>query len=1040
MTVTEPASPPAAPAPTAAGRALQSPFADLITRRPVAAMAALLTVIVAAFSGLWLRGSLALDGPGTTLYVKLATDYLSSIGRVPYWMPEMWGGAPAWALAPSLPVLLLVPAASIFGADVSVKLAILAFQVLGGLGTYVLARSIWGRTAASVVAAVVYALHPFLISHGALIGSETAMAVLAAVPWLAWSMRLGLRGDGTRHLVVAGLIAAFAVLHQAEYAYALVLLCGLLILAEIGRLRGIDTTQSAWDVIKRAGVVLGIALGGIAFWLLPFLTMGRSFVLSPPELVRGELAWGLGGSFGREIGIFFSRSSGLSGVVSFDRVEILPELFYLGWVCVALSVVTIVLLSRLKGEATLAAIMLVSLGGMWMNTGAVPLAASGPALRHQWFALAITGAVAGLALGAYVRRLHLGRATPVVMGGALILLLAMPFVAPFVKLQSVVPLMATLRFPRFYVVAPLGLALGAAFPVRYVSRWGALNRPDWRFLRPAVLAGAVLVAFFADILPYRTFYQVQAPKSEAAYQRMADSLDAAGDESRLTTGRLDPRSVAGLLDSGRELSVGWPHPVSGKELWRLTGETYVAPFGLREAAWGLTGTGYLAVERPTDKGTADERIDEIALERNPRTLPLVRTYDQAVIVGDANLSPLLATALATRSVGVVTGDKNTAQRFQGMPLATVLGQPVCDPRNVSGLGQVAGEVAVACAVDPWYGAFFAGATFEPIGEEPIGAVYRSLANGLRGMAVWVGDNAKGTELTLYEAGNDGRTLGAEVARGQAVGADEYGLVAYTFDPIVDSAGKTYLFRLTCNGCDPENGPTLVTGPSREGGTGNFVLGDRLFTDRVAAFTPIHDRLPPADTPKTLTQATRLGPGDWRIETDGPQTALLVVAETWFPGWKATVDGRRVPVFEADGAFVGVPLTAGKHVVTLQYERPSSALLGRFITFGMLMGLAWFALRQRRRPFGHRARRSIAPKQATGSGSTRGRSRHTFQMRTPPAEPGGKGALDPEKGGPGPSVAEGKSPRGERHQAVLPVVDDVEPGVIEQPEKRRRPKS
>ena len=688
----------------------------------------------------------------------------------------MWGGAPVWALAPSLPVFLLVPVASVFGAGASVKVAILAFQVLGGLGTYVLARSIWGRTAASVVAAIVYALHPFLVSHGALTGSETALAVLAAVPWLAWSLRLGLRGDGTRHLVAAGLIAAFAVLHQAEYAYALVLLCGLLILAEIGRLRGIDSTESAWDVLKRAAVVGGIAFGGVAFWLLLFITLGELFVLSPPELVRGELSWGLGGNLGREIGVFFTRKGGLTGAVSFDRPQIIPGLFYMGWVCIVLSVITIVLLSRLKGEATLSAVMLVSLAGMWMNTGAVPLAASGPAQRHQWFALALTGAVAGLALGAYLRRLHLGRATPVVMGGALALMVAMPFVAPFVRLQSVVPLMATLRFPRFYVVAPLGLALGAAFPIRYVSRWAALNRPDWKFLQPAVLAGVVLLAFFVDILPYRSYYTVRAPESDAAYQRMSDALAAAGDESRLTTGRLDPRSVAGLVKSGRELSVGWPHPVGGRELWRLTGETYVAPFGLREAAWGLTGTGYLAIEKATNKGTADERIDEIVLERNPRTLPMVRTYDQAVIVGDSRLSPLLATALATRSVGVVTGDKNTAQRSRACRW------PPCSPnrraisRTVSGLGQVAGEVAVACAVDPWYGAFFAGATFEVIGDEPVGAVYRSLANGLRGMAVWVGDNAKGTELALYEASNDGRTIGPEVARGQAVGADEYGLV------------------------------------------------------------------------------------------------------------------------------------------------------------------------------------------------------------------------------------------------------------------------
>ena len=76
--------------PSTVRRVSQSPLARTIARHPVAAMAGLLTLVVAAFSGLWLRGSLTLDGPGTTLYVKLATDYLGSIGRVPYWMPEMW--------------------------------------------------------------------------------------------------------------------------------------------------------------------------------------------------------------------------------------------------------------------------------------------------------------------------------------------------------------------------------------------------------------------------------------------------------------------------------------------------------------------------------------------------------------------------------------------------------------------------------------------------------------------------------------------------------------------------------------------------------------------------------------------------------------------------------------------------------------------------------------------------------------------------------------------------------------------------------------
>ena len=519
---------------------LRSPLAKLVARRPVAAMAVLLTVLVAAFSGLWLHGSLTLDGPGTTLYVRLATGYLGSIGRVPYWMPEMWGGAPVWALAPSLPVFLLVPVASVFGAGASVKVAILAFQVLGGLGTYVLARSIWGRTAASVVAAIVYALHPFLVSHGALTGSETALAVLAAVPWLAWSLRLGLRGDGTRHLVAAGLIAAFAVLHQAEYAYALVLLCGLLILAEIGRLRGIDSTESAWDVLKRAAVVGGIAFGGVAFWLLPFITLGKSFVLSPPELVRGELSWGLGGNLGREIGVFFTRTVGLTGAVSFDRPQIIPGLFYMGWVCIVLSVITIVLLSRLKGEATLSAVMLVSLAGMWMNTGAVPLAASGPGSATSGSPSVDRGR-----RRAGARRLpppsppragHAGRhgRSPGLDGGHALR-------GPVRQAAIGGPADGDAAVPPLLRGGPPGPGPGRRLPHSVRVPLGS-PQPARLEVPPTGGAGRGRAPrLFRRHPALSVVLHCAAPELDAAYQRMSDALAAAGDESRLTTGRLDPR-------------------------------------------------------------------------------------------------------------------------------------------------------------------------------------------------------------------------------------------------------------------------------------------------------------------------------------------------------------------------------------------------------------------------------------------------------------------------------------------------------------------
>ncbi|MBI4522117.1 MAG: YfhO family protein [Gemmatimonadetes bacterium] len=61
----------------------------------------------------------------------------------------------------------------------------------------------------------------------------------------------------------------------------------------------------------------------------------------------------------------------------------------------------------------------------------------------------------------------------------------------------------------------------------------------------------------------------------------------------------------------------------------------------------------------------------------------------------------------------------------------------------------------------------------------------------------------------------------------------------------------------------------------------------------------------------------------RVETDRP--SLLVLAENWFPAWRATVDGESVPVLRANHTFRAVPLSPGTHTVELTYR---SRLLAR----------------------------------------------------------------------------------------------------------------
>jgi hypothetical protein len=62
----------------------------------------------------------------------------------------------------------------------------------------------------------------------------------------------------------------------------------------------------------------------------------------------------------------------------------------------------------------------------------------------------------------------------------------------------------------------------------------------------------------------------------------------------------------------------------------------------------------------------------------------------------------------------------------------------------------------------------------------------------------------------------------------------------------------------------------------------------------------------------------------RVTTAAP--GLLVVADTWMPGWSARVDGSPVEVLRGNYAQRVIPLvTAGRHTITLDYRPPGLAI-------------------------------------------------------------------------------------------------------------------
>ena len=67
-----------------------------------------------------------------------------------------------------------------------------------------------------------------------------------------------------------------------------------------------------------------------------------------------------------------------------------------------------------------------------------------------------------------------------------------------------------------------------------------------------------------------------------------------------------------------------------------------------------------------------------------------------------------------------------------------------------------------------------------------------------------------------------------------------------------------------------------------------------------------------------------------VAVDMQCKGLVVVGETFYPGWRATVDGQPAPIYETYGFLRGVVVDAGRHRVEMRY-RPKSIYWGAALT-------------------------------------------------------------------------------------------------------------
>lgn len=131
---------------------------------------------------------------------------------------------------------------------------------------------------------------------------------------------------------------------------------------------------------------------------------------------------------------------------------------------------------------------------------------------------------------------------------------------------------------------------------------------------------------------------------------------------------------------------------------------------------------------------------------------------------------------------------------------------------------------------------------------------------------------------------------------------------------------------------------------------------RLLSERAAGLDPavaiVLEQSPPerfaglSRTPAEVAQTGRPDPpGEARIIYAAPEElrimvhlarpGFLVVSDSWYPGWRATVDGSPAPILKANLALRAIPLEAGTREVRLLYD-PLSVKAGAMVSAATLV--------------------------------------------------------------------------------------------------------
>ncbi|HEX6303086.1 MAG TPA: YfhO family protein [Anaerolineales bacterium] len=81
-----------------------------------------------------------------------------------------------------------------------------------------------------------------------------------------------------------------------------------------------------------------------------------------------------------------------------------------------------------------------------------------------------------------------------------------------------------------------------------------------------------------------------------------------------------------------------------------------------------------------------------------------------------------------------------------------------------------------------------------------------------------------------------------------------------------------------------------------------------------------------------------------VRTSTSSPGYLVLADQWYPGWRAQLDGNEVEILRANFLFRAIQLPAGEHEIVMRY-RPTWFYGGAIISLLTCVGMGWFFVKR-----------------------------------------------------------------------------------------------